>query len=264
MTEPSADPLDPRSAAGRVALVVGAAGGIGSACVDAFATAGAVVAAADLEAPAVALPGTPHTAHALDVSDPASVERTIAEVVEAHGRLDVVVVVAGTLHVRSALETAVEDWDRVFAVNARGAFLTARGAARAMVAGGHGGRIVCFGSIVAHVARPNNVAYCASKAALLQTVRCLALELAPHGITVNAVSPGSTSTPMLLGVQTSGDADAHRSIVEGDAGAWRLGIPLGRMAEPRDQAAAAVYLASDAARHVTGQELIVDGGQTVV
>ena len=89
----------------------------------------------------------------------------------------------------------------------------------------------------------------------------MALELATHSITVNTISPGSTATEMLLNVQTSGDVE---SIVSGNAAEWRLGIPLGRMADPADQAALALFLAGEGARHITGQDLAVDGGQTTV
>jgi 2,3-dihydro-2,3-dihydroxybenzoate dehydrogenase len=119
-----------------------------------------------------------------------------------------------------------------------------------------------FASIVGRsIVRPGNTAYSASKAALIQAARCLALELAAHGVTVNTISPGSTSTEMLVDVQARGDVE---SIVRGNAAEWRLGIPLGRLAEPSDQAALAVFLAGEGRRHITGQDLAVDGGQTVV
>jgi 2,3-dihydro-2,3-dihydroxybenzoate dehydrogenase len=91
----------------------------------------------------------------------------------------------------------------------------------------------------------------------------MALELAPYRITVNAVSPGSTATEMLLKEQMRGAPDAMQRVLHGDPSHWRLGIPLGQLAEPADQAAAAVFLASDAAKHITGHELIIDGGQTI-
>jgi 2,3-dihydro-2,3-dihydroxybenzoate dehydrogenase len=126
------------------------------------------------------------------------------------------------------------------------------------------GRIVVIASIVSRLARLNNVAYASSKAGLVQAVRCIALELAPHGITINAVSPGSTATPMLLETQMRGSSQALHDAIHGDLATWRLGVPLGHLADPADQAAAVLFLASDGARHITGQELFVDGGQTVV
>jgi 2,3-dihydro-2,3-dihydroxybenzoate dehydrogenase len=142
--------------------------------------------------------------------------------------------------------------------------LLAQAAARAFLQRGTRGRIIVYASIVSRIARLNNVAYASSKAALVQAVRCMALELAASGITVNAISPGSTATPMLLETQMRGSPEALQQAIHGDLATWRLGVPLGRLADPADQAAAAVFLASDAARHITGQELFVDGGQSVV
>jgi 2,3-dihydro-2,3-dihydroxybenzoate dehydrogenase len=123
------------------------------------------------------------------------------------------------------------------------------------------GSIILFASIVGRsFVRPNNTAYSASKAAIIQAARSMALELAPHSITVNTISPGSTATEMLM-LQARGDME---SVIRGNAAEWRLGIPLGRLAEPSDQAALALFLASDGARHITGQDLAVDGGQTIV
>jgi 2,3-dihydro-2,3-dihydroxybenzoate dehydrogenase len=254
--------------ADRVVLVVGAAGGIGAACARAFAATGARVAAADLMQEAVAglaeELGHGATAHAVDVSDESSVRALIEAVESAHGGLDVLVNAAGLLRPAPFLDMDVGDWDRTFAVNGRGTFLLAQAAARSFVRRTVPGRIVVYASIVARIARPNNAAYCASKAAVVQAVRCMALELAPLGITVNVVSPGSTATEMLLGTQMSGRSDARETVIRGDLAGWRLGVPAGRLAEASDQAAAAVFLASSAAAHITGHELIVDGGQSLV
>lgn len=266
------DPLEIANGArvvdGRVVLVVGASGGIGAACVRAFGDAGLRVAAADLEqgtmGALIAEVGGPTTGHSVDVSDPASVGRLIDEVEAAHGGLDVLVNAAGVLRPAPLLDTTIEDWDRTFAVNARGMFLLSQAAARSFVRRGVPGRIVVYASIVARIARPNNVAYCASKAAVVQAARCMALEMAPMGVTVNVVSPGSTATAMLLGTQMAGDRNARETVVHGDLAAWRLGIPIGRLAEASEQAAAAVFLAGPLAGHITGHELIVDGGQSLV
>jgi 2,3-dihydro-2,3-dihydroxybenzoate dehydrogenase len=162
------------------------------------------------------------------------------------------------------LELTVDDWDRTHSVNVRGNVLLAQAAARAFLQRGTRGRIIVYASIVSRIARLNNVAYASSKAALVQAVRCMALELAASGITINAISPGSTATPMLLETQMRNSPEALQQAIHGDLATWRLGVPLGHLAEPEDQAAAAVFLASDAARHITGQELFVDGGQSVV
>jgi NAD(P)-dependent dehydrogenase (short-subunit alcohol dehydrogenase family) len=254
---------------GRVALVVGAQRGIGFACARAFAEAGTSVALADLTRGAVedarGRLGVGHSAHRIDLTEVSSIDRVVAETVERHGRIDVLVSTAGHLDPEPFLELTPAAWERTFAVNAMGSVFLAQAVARQLLAQGDGGRIIMFASIVGrHVVRQNNTAYCASKAAMIQAVRCMALELGPHGITVNTVSPGSTATEMLLDVQMGGSADAIATIVRGDASQWRLGIPLGRLADPADQAAMALFLAGDQAGHITGQDFVVDGGQSTV
>jgi 2,3-dihydro-2,3-dihydroxybenzoate dehydrogenase len=252
----------------RTALVVGAGRGIGFACARALAEAGYAVAMADRDTAGIKLDGFGSggarvTTHQVDVSNAEQVERLITEVSEAHDHIDVVVNTAGMLLVRPALETDVSSWDKVFAVNARGSFLVASAAARTFLAQGTGGRIVLFGSIIARTARLNNVAYCASKAAVIQMARCMALELGPHGITVNVISPGSTKTEMLE-AQLGADPDKWDMAINGDLKTWRLGVPTGRLAEPDDHARVVVFLAAESSGQITGQEFIVDGGQSVV
>jgi 2,3-dihydro-2,3-dihydroxybenzoate dehydrogenase len=251
---------------GRVALVTGAQRGIGFACAEAFVAAGARVACVDLPdsdlQAAVERLGLTASAHPADIADVGGAGRLVADVVGDHGRLDVLVSAAGTLAPAPFLELTPEQWDRTLGVNARGTVFLAQACARHFVSAASAGRMILFASIVgSRVVRLNNTAYSASKAALTQAARCMALELAPHGITVNTISPGSTATPMLADVQARGDLE---SVVRGNPAEWRLGIPLGRLAEPFDQAALAVFLAGDGARHITGQDLAVDGGQTLV
>ena len=251
---------------GRVALVTGAQRGIGLACAEALVGAGARVACVDLPGgtleTAVERLGPAASAHAVDLAEVGGAESLVAEVVEHHRRLDILVNAAGVLAPAPFLELTTEEWDRTLGVNARAAVFLAQACARHFVANAVAGRIVLFASIVGRsIVRPNNTAYAASKAALIQSARCMALELAPYSITVNTISPGSTATEMLLDVQARGDVE---SIVRGNAAEWRLGIPLGRLAEPSDQAALALFLAGDGARHITGQDLAVDGGQTTV
>src|SRR5215213_11717057 len=254
---------------GRVALVTGAAGGIGEATVEAFIQAGATVAAADLAAPDSISTGSGEgreaqlTTHQVDISEPESVERLVAAVVAAHGRIDAFVNAAAILDVQPFLEVTLDSWERTFAVNTRGAFLAGQAVARQMVRQGEGGRIVAIASNIARIPRLNNASYCASKAAVVHLVRCMALELAQYDITVNALCPGSTATPMLVDVQAKGDRSRLEGIIRGSLEQWRTGIPLGRLAEPEDQAAMAVFLATESARHITGQALCVDGGQTL-
>src|SRR5262249_20982929 len=203
--------------------------------------------------------GPAASAHEADIAEPAHADRLVADIVSRHGRLDVLVSAAGTLAPASFLELTPEQWDRMHAVNVRGTVFLAQACARHFLTAGTAGRIILFASIVGgSVVRLDNTAYSASKAALIQAARCMALELAPHGVTVNTISPGSTATPMLADVQARGDVE---SVIHGDAEAWRLGIPLGRLAAPSDQAAVSVFLAGDGARHITGQDLVVDGGQ---
>jgi 2,3-dihydro-2,3-dihydroxybenzoate dehydrogenase len=251
---------------GQVVLVTGAQRGIGFACAEAFVAAGARVGCVDLPNSdldaAVARLGTAASAHAADLADVAHAEALVADVVGRHGRLDVLVSAAGTLAPAPFLELTPEQWDRTLGVNTRGTLFLAQACARHFVAAEVSGRIVLYASIVGRsIARLHNVAYAASKAALVQAARCMALELAPHGITVNTISPGSTATEMLVDVQARGDVE---SVIRGNAAEWRLGIPLGRLADPSDQAALAVFLAGAGARHITGQDLTVDGGQTTV
>lgn len=251
--------------AGKVALVTGAARGIGGAVVEALVGAGATVAALDVEAEGLELAAGRHggrvVPYVVDVGDPAAVVRAVAAVEEEVGPIGIGVSVAGVLRHKSVCETTDEDWAATFAVNATGAFTVLRELARRMVPRGSGS-LVTVGSNSVGVPRVGMAAYAASKAAITMLTRCLGLELAGSGIRCNVVSPGSTDTRMQRLLWT--DEDGPRAVIEGDPGQFRVGIPLGRIADPADIAEAVLFLASDRARHITMQNLYVDGGATLV
>jgi NAD(P)-dependent dehydrogenase (short-subunit alcohol dehydrogenase family) len=236
-----------------VSLVTGAGSGIGAATAAALAARGDVVVCVDVD-PAAAR----HTAAALgqaeavtlDVRDEAGWATVTAGVVERHGRLDVAVACAGVQVTAPAHELALDDFERVVGVNLTGVFLTCRAAARAMLAGGHGGKLVLVGSVNSAVALPGQAAYAASKGGVLLLGRALAVDWAPHGINVNVVGPGVTATAMNAAFLAD-PAQSQPLLAR---------IPLGRPASPAEIAAVIAFLASDAAGYMTGAYVPVDGG----
>lgn len=246
-----------------VALVTGAAGGIGAAVVRTLLDAGAHVVATDLAGEALDRLATENSSSSmnlrtevLDITSESAVEEAVARVETEVGPIQWGVQVAGVLEVGSLLETSLESWRRVFEVNATGSFIVARTLARTMVSRGKGS-IVLVGSNAGGVPRMMMGAYAASKAAAAHMMRCLALDVAPHGVRCNIVAPGSTRTSMQTQFQ---DGRGDEAIIAGSLDAFRTGIPLGRIAEPEDVAGAVAFLLSDAARHITMVELYVDGG----
>ena len=244
---------------GRVALVTGAATGIGAGIAEVLAEAGALVIVADIngaaaQAQAAALAAAGYRAEALqmDMAEEASIVGGCAAVVARHGAPWVLVNNAGLQDRQLLLDGTAAEWDRMNAVNARGPFLLLREVARAMVAANAGGRVVnvasaaLIGSLIHGLA-----AYSGSKGALHALSRAAALELAEHGITVNTVLPGGVATPGAIGAK---GPEAR--------GPARRAPPLGRC-EPRDIAAAVLFFASPAARFVTNQTLAVDAGWSV-
>jgi 2,3-dihydro-2,3-dihydroxybenzoate dehydrogenase len=252
--------------AGAVAVVTGGARGIGAAVARALAAQGAHVAALDVDAAGVrattgGLPGPGrHRAYPLDVVDAARVAASVEAIEEDLGPIGILVNVAGILRPAPVLTLADEDWDATFAVNVTAVMRLSRAVARRMVPRGTG-TIVTVGSNAGVVPRMGMAAYASSKAAVVHFTRCLGLELAAHGIRCNVVSPGSTDTPMQRAAFA--DADTGRTAIEGDLATYRVGIPLGRIADPEDIADAVAFLASDRARHITMQDLCVDGGATL-
>lgn len=242
----------------KVAIVTGAATGIGQGIAEAFAAEGAAVlvdyigkpeAADETQARIRAVKGKA-LAVAGDVADPTQVQALVDRCVKEFGRLDILVNNAGIEFKRPFLEYPFDLWQKTIAVDLTGPWLCAQAAARQMVKQGGGGRIVNISSIHEDLPMPTNAAYCAAKGGLRMMMRTIAVELAPHQITVNNIGPGAIFTPIDKEVEE--DPDLNRQIL--------AEIPLGRWGQPSDVAQLAVYLCSDAAAYVTGSTYFVDGG----
>ncbi|MEX5637490.1 2,3-dihydro-2,3-dihydroxybenzoate dehydrogenase [Parafrankia sp. FMc2] len=252
----------------RTALVTGAAGGIGEAVVRTLAERGVRVAALDVDTTRLSesvgrlrAEGLRVTGVSVDVTSSADVERAVPEAEETVGPLDYLVNAAGVLRLGEARKLTDEDWAETFRVNATGVFYMSRAVVNRMVPRRCGGAVVTVASNAAGTARAEMAAYAASKAAVSAFTRCLGLEVAQFGIRCNLVAPGSTDTPMLHGMH-DGDV-AVRASVAGTPSAFRVGIPLGKVARPRDVADAVAFLLSDEASHITLHSLTVDGGATL-
>ena len=246
---------------GKVALVAGAGGGIGGAGAEALAREGAAVVCADVD-PAAAesvaarlrAAGGRAAALELDVRQRSAVEAAVASAVREFGRLDILVECVGISQTAGFLDLDPADWDRIIAVNLTGMFHLGQAVARQMVAQGGSGSIINVTSQLAEVARPERAAYVASKGGGRSLTHAMALELAPHGIRVNAIAPG----PTLTGLTRASYADPERRR------ATIAQIPLGRLGEPDDIAGAILFLASEESRWVTGSTVTVDGGYLVI
>lgn len=252
---------------GQVALVTGAAQGIGAAVAEALAQRGAHLVLLDRDeeglqrqASALRQLGADVLVRALDLRDAGAIEAAVATVQAHFGRIDLLVNVAGVLHAGDTTELSDEAWEDSFAINTTAVFRLCRAVSRHMLARSSG-TIVTVGSNAAHVPRLGMAAYAASKAATAHLMRCLALELAPHGIRCNTVSPGSTDTPMQRAFAPT--SEHVETVLRGAPERYRVGIPLGRIATPQDIAEGVCFLASPQARHITMHDLLIDGGATL-
>jgi len=244
---------------GRVALVTGAGRGIGQTIARVLAGRGMAIGVNDVnrelaESASEKLRAEGFRALALpaDISRKTEVEAMVERLEVELGALWLLVNNAGVYHSASTAELSEEAWDQEFAVDAKGVFLCCQAAIRRMMPR-RAGRIVNIASIAGVIVRTNQIGYCSAKAAAVHFSRCLAVEMAPHGITVNCLCPGMTRTEMLLK-----SARDHGMSLE----QYEALIPAGRMAEPEDHAHLIAFLASQEAAHLTGQVISVDGGQS--
>jgi len=243
---------------GKVALVTGAATGLGAAAAIALARSGADVALSDR--PGVSLSDTARKAAehghrvlevAIDICDLEQIRKGVASVEAALGRIDILLNNAGINRPAAGLDVTEENWDAVFDTNVKGQFFMAQAVARPMIARGWG-RIIFISSQSGLVAIAGQPVYCSGKGAVIMLAKTLAVEWAKHGVTVNAVAPTFVETNLTR--KRLANPDFRQFVVDR--------IPAGRLAVPEDVAAAVVYLASDEARMVTGTVLSVDGGWT--
>lgn len=243
------------------ALVTGASRGIGRGVAVALARDGYRVAINHVSDRPAALEAAAEVREAggdallapADVADGPAARAMVADVLAAFGHLDVVVLNAGICPFTPFFDLTEEIWDRTHAVNLRGAFVVAQATARAMVERGRGGRIIAISSISAHVGGAEQAHYCSTKAGMAAMMRSLAIVLGPHGITANAILPGTVVT----------DINREDLARPGKRAAQESRVPLGRLGEPRDVGDVVRLLAREESRYINGAEIVVDGGVTV-
>jgi sorbose reductase len=244
---------------GKTALVTGASAGIGKKVAEAYLQAGAQVAIAArhsdvLEKVAAELDASGGRVMPIscDVTQPDQVSRMVDQVIAEFGGIDIAVCNAGIINLKALLDMSPEEFQAIQDTNVTGVFLTAQAAARAMVSQGRGGVIINTASMSGHIINVPQPAghYCTSKAAVIQLTKALAVELAPHNIRVNSVSPGYILTELVEPM-----AEYHRL--------WEPKIPLGRIGRPEELTGLYLYLASAASSYMTGSDVVIDGGYTI-
>jgi acetoin reductase-like protein len=253
---------------GKIAIITGAASGMGRAMALAFGREGATVVVADLNeegaqrvADEIASNGGRAVAKRLDVSNAAESKALVEDVVGEYGRLDILVNNAGIGLIKEVWNTTPEEWDRIFAVNVRGLFFMAQAAAEPM-RNQRSGKIINLASIAGRRGEALVAAYCASKAAVININQSLALALAPYGVNVNAMAPGVVDTPYWKEVDKQFGAITGKAEGETFRDVAQQ-IPLGRTSVPEDVVPLALFLASDGAKYITAQTYNVEGGMVM-
>lgn len=242
---------------GKTAIVTGAAAGIGLAITKLLAARGASIVLVDMNQSAKTVAGElpggggKHAVVVADLTKKGAADRVVSEAISRFGKIDILVNCAGIVRLEEAELLTEEDWDQTMAVNLRAPFMLAQAVGKAMI-GKRSGRIVNIASQASVISLDRHVAYCTSKAGLVGMTKVLATEWAEYGITVNAVSPTVVETE--LGKQAWAGAVGE---------AMKKKIPTGRFAQPEEIALAVLYLVSDAAAMVDGENLIIDGGYTI-